>query len=120
MPLSLKAGQVSTDQRRDRTANARRGLDDKFEKQARELAAANGTEMSPQELAESAERLRRAHFKRLSVKSIASRQAKSLKSRIPAADASVDGDGVRMRRKRPPGGDQTTQTTNHRQQHHDH
>jgi hypothetical protein len=75
---------LNRSQRRDRTANARRGLHDKFDRQARELAAANGVEMSPQELAESAERLRRAHFKRLSVKSVASRRAKSLKSRIPA------------------------------------
>ncbi len=37
-------------QRADRTAPARRARDDKFEEAARELAAANGTEMSPQEL----------------------------------------------------------------------
>jgi len=43
--------------------------------------------MSPQELAESAERLRRAFFKRLAVKSAAARRARSLKSRIP-----VDGE----------------------------
>jgi hypothetical protein len=75
---------LNRSQRRDRTANARRGLHDKFERDARELAAANGTEMSPQELAESAERLRRAFFKRLAAKSVAARKARSLRSRIPA------------------------------------
>ena len=78
---------LNLSQRRDRTANARKGLHDKFERAARELAAANGTEMSPQELAESAERLRRAFFKRLAAKSVAARKARSLKSRIPVDGA---------------------------------
>jgi hypothetical protein len=70
-------------QRRDRTANARRARDDKFAQRAADLAAAHGNELSPQELAESAERLRRAYFKRLADKSVAVRKARSLKSRIP-------------------------------------
>lgn len=75
---------LNRSQRRDRTANARRGFHGKFEEDARKLAAKRGTEMSPQELAESADRLRRAHFKRLAAKSVAVRKARSLRSRIPA------------------------------------
>ena len=55
--------------------------------------------MSPQELAESAERLRRAFFKRLANKSVKARQAKSLKSRIPA-----DGTGETAEPTTPNGG----------------
>ena len=74
-------------QRQERTAPARRARDGQFAQQAAELAAAQGNELSPKELAESAERLRRAYFKRLAKKSVAVRKARSLKSRIP-----VDGD----------------------------
>ena len=74
-------------QRRERTANARRARDGKFETQAAELAAAHGNELSPQELAESAERLRRAYFKRLADKSAKARTARSLRARIPSEPA---------------------------------
>ena len=74
-------------QRQERTAPARRARDGQFEIQTAELAAAHGTELSPKELAESAARLRRAYFKRLADKSVAVRQARSLKSRIPAEPA---------------------------------
>ena len=78
---------LTAQQRRDRTANGRRALDGKFAKQAAELAAQHGNELSPQELAESAERLRRAYFKRLADKSAKVRTARSLKSRVPAEPA---------------------------------
>lgn len=65
-----------------RTANARKAFDNKFEKMAEELAAEQGVVLSPEELAKKAEWLRRAHFKRLAAKSVAVRQARSLKARI--------------------------------------
>jgi hypothetical protein len=74
---------LTVQQRRDRTANARMARDDKFAQQAAELAAQHGNELNPKELAESAERLRRAYFKRLAAKSVTVRRARSLKSRIP-------------------------------------
>lgn len=74
---------LTAPQRPERTAKARMALDARFVAQAAELAAQHGNEPSPQELAASAERLRRAYFKRLAAKSVAARRARSLRSRIP-------------------------------------
>jgi hypothetical protein len=61
------------------TANARKAFHDKFERDADPQGR-----LSPEERAKRGARLRKAHFTELAAKSVASRRAKSLKSRIPA------------------------------------
>jgi hypothetical protein len=70
------------------TANARAKFLDRFEKEADP-----DNRLSAEERSKRAERLRRAYFKELAAKSAAVRRARSLKARIPAGDAPVDGAG---------------------------
>ncbi|MEU9821625.1 hypothetical protein ACIGG9_24785 [Pseudonocardia alni] len=73
MPLDRLTAQYAADlswartrDRAARTAPARRGLDARFEREARELMGDGATD---KQIAQSAESLRRAHFRKLSRRS---------------------------------------------------
>jgi hypothetical protein len=72
----------------DRTAAtqaARDAFNDQFEREARERFG----DLPPDELAQRAEHLRKAHFKRLALKSAQARRKRSLRKRIDEAQAEL-------------------------------
>ena len=68
------------------TAPARQAFNDRFLREARERF---GDNLAPEDLARRAEHLRRAHFKRLALKSAQARRKRALRARIDAAAAEL-------------------------------